>query len=229
MVHAPICRCFDPSLPEGEALWLQLSHPLDRPATSPATSSTPTSTAGPAPAPSPAQPHTHYHHTATASHASAHGGSFLQPAASAQSHHPQPLQAAGDWASTVVRAASGRLAPLQEGHLPGFSSSTGNADDGYEDHLQQEEGHQGYNQQQQQQQAELVEQLCSVRCAPPCCCVWLVADGADSADAWVDALLLARHVVGSRSESVLAEALTPAAPGHVAAAVGRLSSDGGRR
>jgi hypothetical protein len=39
--------------------------------------------------------------------------------------------------------------------------------------------------------------------------VYLVADSADAADAWVDALVLAQHLVVSRSHEALAEALTP--------------------
>jgi hypothetical protein len=50
---------------------------------------------------------------------------------------------------------------------------------------------------------------------PPCRAprqgVYLVADGADEADAWVDALVLAQHLVASRSHDALAEALTPQA------------------
>jgi hypothetical protein len=37
-----------------------------------------------------------------------------------------------------------------------------------------------------------------------------VADDADSADAWTDALLLASHLVRSRGAEALAEALAPA-------------------
>lgn len=39
--------------------------------------------------------------------------------------------------------------------------------------------------------------------------VYLVADSADAADAWVDALVLAQHLVSTRSNEALAEALTP--------------------
>lgn len=41
--------------------------------------------------------------------------------------------------------------------------------------------------------------------------VYLVAEDADAADAWVDALLLAHHLVASRSQEGLAEALLPQA------------------
>lgn len=40
--------------------------------------------------------------------------------------------------------------------------------------------------------------------------VYLVADSADAADAWVDALILAQHLVTSRSADALADVLTPA-------------------
>jgi hypothetical protein len=39
--------------------------------------------------------------------------------------------------------------------------------------------------------------------------VYLVADTADAADAWVDALVLGQHLVATRSHEALAEALTP--------------------
>lgn len=39
--------------------------------------------------------------------------------------------------------------------------------------------------------------------------IFLVADTADEADAWADALLLAQHLVATRSSDALAEALTP--------------------
>ncbi|GBF89166.1 hypothetical protein Rsub_01883 [Raphidocelis subcapitata] len=39
--------------------------------------------------------------------------------------------------------------------------------------------------------------------------VYLVADTADAANAWVDALVLAQHLVATRSHEALAEALTP--------------------
>jgi hypothetical protein len=53
------------------------------------------------------------------------------------------------------------------------------------------------------------------RCAS-CCCVsvlvqgiYLVADDADSADAWVDALVLCQHLVGAQCSDALEEALAP--------------------
>ncbi|KXZ54112.1 hypothetical protein GPECTOR_5g214 [Gonium pectorale] len=63
--------------------------------------------------------------------------------------------------------------------------------------------------------------------APPCCCVWLVADDADSADAWADALLLAHHVVASRGADTLAEALLPLGGGGGAGGSRRSGSSGG--
>lgn len=58
--------------------------------------------------------------------------------------------------------------------------------------------------------------FCFVR--DPCCslstvCVqgiYLVADDADSADAWVDALVLCQHLVATRCSEALEEALVPA-------------------
>jgi hypothetical protein len=38
---------------------------------------------------------------------------------------------------------------------------------------------------------------------------YLVADDADSADAWVDALVLCQHLVGSHCSEALEEALAP--------------------
>lgn len=39
--------------------------------------------------------------------------------------------------------------------------------------------------------------------------IYLVADDADSADAWVDALVLCQHLVGAQCSDALEEALAP--------------------
>lgn len=41
--------------------------------------------------------------------------------------------------------------------------------------------------------------------------IYLVAEDANTADAWVDALILAHHLVMARSSEALAEALAPQA------------------
>lgn len=54
-----------------------------------------------------------------------------------------------------------------------------------------------------------------ILCASCCClCVlvqgiYLVADDGDSADAWVDALVLCQHLVGTQCSDALEEALAP--------------------
>lgn len=40
--------------------------------------------------------------------------------------------------------------------------------------------------------------------------IYLVADDADAADAWVDALVLCQHLVATRCSEALEEALVPA-------------------
>lgn len=42
--------------------------------------------------------------------------------------------------------------------------------------------------------------------------IYLVADDADAADAWVDALVLCRHLVATRCADSLEESLAPAPP-----------------
>jgi hypothetical protein len=44
---------------------------------------------------------------------------------------------------------------------------------------------------------------------PPCQGIYLVADDADAADAWVDALVLCQHLVASQCSAALEEALAP--------------------
>ncbi|EFJ43333.1 hypothetical protein VOLCADRAFT_121444 [Volvox carteri f. nagariensis] len=127
-------RVNDPSLPEGEALWLQLSRPL--------------------------------------------GSSISKGVGSLQPQLQSPPQGSfRDWEAGPVADGDG-----------GSSSSS----------------------------------AMEAPCAQPRLCVWLVADDVDSADAWTDALLLAQHVVKSRSPGALAEALMP-----VAAGGGRGPSGGG--
>ncbi|KAG2490140.1 hypothetical protein HYH03_011445 [Edaphochlamys debaryana] len=141
-------RVFDPSLPEGEALWLHLSRPVTSSSFSHPHAALPASASAPPAAASAASHHHSHHHS-----------------------HPQP-----------------HPQPPRHHHAHHASSAS------HHHHLS----------------------ASTVGCAPPCCSIWLVADDPASADAWVDALLLAHHIVASRSPSALAEALTPPAPGPAA-------------
>ncbi|PNW78669.1 hypothetical protein CHLRE_09g387550v5 [Chlamydomonas reinhardtii] len=170
-------RCYDPSLPEGEALWLQLAYPLN-------TSSAAT------------HPHTHalgLDAFAASTHAL---GTAAQPHAA---RPPADRSSAEPWAAAASAAAAAR---------PGASISSVGRGQGLA-----EDGQGGAA------AAAAASLLYPPGCAPPCCCVWLVADDADSADAWADALLLAHHVAVSRSPYALSEALTPAATANGAAGV----------
>ncbi|KAG2453019.1 hypothetical protein HYH02_002354 [Chlamydomonas schloesseri] len=176
-------RCYDPSLPEGEALWLQLSHPLN---TSSATT----------------HPHTHAHGPDAPTAAAAAGRPNVARQPSGRSTEP--------WAA----AASAAAAAGPGGPAFGQGRGQGTVEDG-----------------QGGAAAAAASLMYPPGCAPPCCCVWLVADDADSADAWADALLLAHHIAVSRSPDALAEALTPAASANGAGAAAtrgtRISGGGG--
>ena len=54
--------------------------------------------------------------------------------------------------------------------------------------------------------------------------VYLVADTAESADAWVDALVLAQHLVQTRSSEALADALMPSSRRGTSTRSGRMST-----
>ncbi|GLC41926.1 hypothetical protein PLESTF_000101200 [Pleodorina starrii] len=158
-------RVNDPSLPEGEALWLQLSHPLGTSSIS-SSSTSHAATAGGGGGVSGAQPSSFAHPSSRSSR-------------DRDRHTDRAAASEAGFAASVATQPTGLLGGREEN---GCGSGSGGG-------------------------------LAPLACAPPRLCVWLVADDADSADAWADALLLAGHIVRSRSPAALEEALTPGGGG----------------